>query len=124
MASSIFRWTGNVRKRPSGDRYALSTLRSCAPTSTSAATAGNPEIVVHLESGSEVVVIEGRAHAASPPERRLAERLAAALAAKYAESHDYRPGPGLWDKGGLWPVRPRVAFGWSEFPKTVTRWRF
>src|SRR5207253_5002058 len=34
----------------------------------------NPAIVVHLESGDEVVILEGEAHAAGRPERALAER--------------------------------------------------
>ena len=86
--------------------------------------ATNPALAVHLESGDAVVILEGVAHAAGKPERALAERLAAAFTAKYAASHDYRPGPEQWDNGGLWTMRPRVAFAWGEFPKTVTRWRF
>jgi nitroimidazol reductase NimA-like FMN-containing flavoprotein (pyridoxamine 5'-phosphate oxidase superfamily) len=85
---------------------------------------GNPSIVVHLESGDAVVILEGDARAAGRPERSLAERLAADFTAKYAATHDYRPTPEQWDRGGLWVMRPRVAFAWSEFPKTVTRWRF
>jgi nitroimidazol reductase NimA-like FMN-containing flavoprotein (pyridoxamine 5'-phosphate oxidase superfamily) len=86
--------------------------------------ARNPAIVVHLESGSEVVIVEGEAHPVGRPDRDLAERLAAAFAAKYGPSHGYSPSPDQWDEGGLWRVRPRVAFGWEQFPKTVTRWRF
>ena len=86
--------------------------------------AANPAIVVHLESGDEVVIVEGEAHPAGRPARAVAERLAAAFTAKYAESHDYKPAPDQWDSGGLWTVRPRVAFGWTAFPKDVTRWRF
>jgi hypothetical protein len=86
--------------------------------------ARNPALNVHLESGDEVVVLEGEAHPAGRPERAFAERLAAAFAAKYGASHDYHPDPGQWDGGGLWVMRPRVAFGWSQFPTTMTRWRF
>jgi nitroimidazol reductase NimA-like FMN-containing flavoprotein (pyridoxamine 5'-phosphate oxidase superfamily) len=84
----------------------------------------NPALTVHLESGNEVVIVEGEAHAASPPDRALAERLAAAFGAKYGASHDYRPAPDQWDRGGLWAMRPRVVFAWSMFPKDMTRWRF
>jgi hypothetical protein len=87
-------------------------------------TAANPAIVVHLESGDEVVILEGEAQPAGKPDRALAERLAAIFTAKYAATHDYRPAPDQWDRGGLWALRPRVAFAWAEFPKTVTRWRF
>src|SRR5438067_9673536 len=69
--------------------------------------AANSAIVVHLESGDEVVILEGEAHAAGRPERALAERLAAIFTAKYAETHDYRPSPEQWDNGGLWALRPR-----------------
>ena len=86
--------------------------------------AANPALAVHLESGDEVVILEGEAHEAGRPERSLAEQLAAAFTAKYAATHDYRPAPDQWDNGGLWTMRPRLAFGWSQFPNTVTRWRF
>ena len=86
--------------------------------------AANPAIVVHLESGDEVVILEGEAHPTGRPERALAERLAATFTAKYGASHDYRPAPDQWDNGGLWAMRPRVAFAWNEFPKGVTRWHF
>jgi hypothetical protein len=59
------------------------------------------------------------------PERQLAERLAAAFAAKYGGTKwEYRPPPEQWDRGGLWLLRPGVAFGWGDFPRDVTRWRF
>jgi len=86
--------------------------------------ATNPALSVHLESGDEVVILEGVSEVAGVPERPLAERLAAAFTAKYAASHDYRPAADQWDKGGLWMLRPRVAFGWKDFPGSVTRWRF
>jgi hypothetical protein len=86
--------------------------------------ATNPAISVHLESGDEVVILEGQSEVAGVPPRPLAERLAAAFTAKYAASHDYRPTPEQWDRGGLWTLRPRVAFGWKDFPTSVTRWRF
>lgn len=84
--------------------------------------AANPAITVHLESGDEVVILEGVTEYAGRPARALAERLAAELARKYGPT--YVPSPDTWDEGGLWTLRPKVAFGWSEFPTTVTRWRF
>jgi nitroimidazol reductase NimA-like FMN-containing flavoprotein (pyridoxamine 5'-phosphate oxidase superfamily) len=86
--------------------------------------AANPHVSIHLESGDEVVILEGVAHETGKPERALAERLAAVFTEKYSASHDYRPGTDQWDEGGLWAMRPRVAFAWSEFPKTVTRFNF
>ena len=84
----------------------------------------NQAIVVHLESGTEAVIVEGVAREAGRPSHELAGRLVAAFGAKYGPSHDYRPDPHQWDEGGLWAVRPTVAFGWSTFPKDMTRWRF
>ena len=87
--------------------------------------ASNPAIAVHLESGDEVVILEGEAREVGKPERALAVRLSAAFTAKYAATtYDYRPPPEQWDRGGLWAMRPRVAFGWSSFPSDTTRWVF
>ena len=84
--------------------------------------AENSSIVVHLESGDEVVIVEGEAVYQGRPSREIAEQLAAALAAKYGPT--YEPAPDTWDEGGLWRVRATVAFGWTTFPTNVTRWRF
>ena len=84
----------------------------------------NPAITVHLESGDQVVILEGQALEAGRPDPAFAQRLAAAYEAKYGASHDYHPSPATWDSGGLWVMRPRVAFGWTEFPKALTRWSF
>ncbi len=84
----------------------------------------NPAIVVHLESGDEVVILEGETRDVGRPERALAERLVAVFTAKYAATHDYRPALDQWDGGGLWVVHPRVAFAWNEFPTAMTRWTF
>lgn len=84
--------------------------------------AQNPAIVIHLESGDEVIVLEGEAHLTGQPDRALAERLASALTKKYGPK--YEPTPDTWDLGGLYAMRPTVAFGWTAFPTTMTRWRF
>lgn len=86
--------------------------------------AKNAAISVHLESGDQVVILEGDALEAGKPTPELAQRLVAAFEAKYAESHDYRPAADSWDNGGLWVLQPKVAFGWDAFPRGLTRWRF
>lgn len=91
--------------------------------------AANPEISINLESGDEVVILEGTAASAEvPPQRALTEKLAALYSAKYA-AHAYSPSPDQWDAGGLYVMRPRKALGWMlkpgiEFGSTYTRWRF
>jgi len=91
--------------------------------------AANPNVAVHLESGNEVVILEGTAVAAPvPPDPALAERVAAAYTGKY-RAHGYAPKPDQWDQGGLYVMEPRIGLGWTfregeEFGKTYTRWRF
>ena len=77
--------------------------------------AARSAILVHLESGDEVVVIEGHAQplAGSP----LLDELDAVYFKKYAfhlEGH------------ATYEVQPTKVFAWSEssFPDTATRWRF
>jgi hypothetical protein len=86
--------------------------------------AGNPRIAVHLENGTEVVILEGVARTEPKPEPALGQALSKAFSAKYGDAFDYRPEPDQWDEGGLWSLRPTTAFGWSGFNKDPTRWRF
>lgn len=84
----------------------------------------NPRVVVHLESGDQVVILEGRCRILeSAPERALAEQVAAAYTAKYA-ADGYSPKPDQWDAGGLFVFEPRMGMGWTSFPADVTRWEF
>ena len=85
--------------------------------------AANPAVAVHVERGDDVVIVEGIAEEVTRPDPALATRIADAFA-KYRPKYDYQPEPTSWDEGGLYGVRPRVAFGWAEFPTTATRWRF
>jgi nitroimidazol reductase NimA-like FMN-containing flavoprotein (pyridoxamine 5'-phosphate oxidase superfamily) len=83
----------------------------------------NPKVVVHLESGDSVVILEGEAVILSgAPERSLAARLSEAYTAKYKES-GYSPGPESWDGGGLFIFTPEKAMGWTKFPEDLTRWK-
>ena len=85
--------------------------------------AQNPRVVVHLESGDHVVILEGEAHILpGAPERVLAERVAAAYTDKYADS-GYSPAPEQWDQGGLVIFTPHTALGWTQFPQDMTRWK-
>ena len=90
--------------------------------------AARPEVSVHLESGDEVVILEGTAREVSKPERALTEALSARYTAKY-KAHAYAPAADQWDQGGLYAMTPSKALGWTfregeEFGKTYTRWRF
>lgn len=79
--------------------------------------AHNPAVAVHLESGDQPVFLEGRAEsiAAFTPERFAP--IAQAFVAKFGGEAPDSP-------DAFFAVRPRVVFAWTDFPDTVTRWRF
>ena len=81
--------------------------------------AANPEVVVHLESGDDVVVLEGTA------ERIQGRNIPASFVDDYDAKYCFRIEVGNADFG-FYRLRPRVAFAWREhdFPKSATRWRF
>jgi hypothetical protein len=73
-------------------------------------------VLVHLESGDDVVIVEGRADPAELDER---------IAEAYAEKYDFRPDP-TGGSEGWYRVVPRVAYAWLErdYPGTATRFEF
>ncbi|HLF69630.1 MAG TPA: pyridoxamine 5'-phosphate oxidase family protein [Actinomycetota bacterium] len=77
--------------------------------------ATDPEVSVHLESGDEVVIVDGRAERVSDPGARTV--LADAINAKYAWdwSPDRFPAPFV--------IRPKRAFGWCSDPTGMDRGR-
>jgi len=82
----------------------------------------NPHVTVHLESGNQVVILEGETVILnSAPEPALAERVAAAYTEKYGPM-GYSPGPDTWDGGGLFIFTPKIGLGWTIFPEDMTRW--
>jgi hypothetical protein len=82
----------------------------------------NPQVVVHLESGDQVLILEGQAVILSgAPERGLAEMLSREYTAKYGPL-GYSPSPESWDGGGLFVFTPQTVMGWTKFPQDVTRW--
>lgn len=78
--------------------------------------AAGSEIVVHRESGADVVILEGTAEKlteeSADPE--LLERLDAAYEEKYGVRHGTP----------FWAVRPRKVLAWSDYPTDATRWAF
>jgi nitroimidazol reductase NimA-like FMN-containing flavoprotein (pyridoxamine 5'-phosphate oxidase superfamily) len=78
----------------------------------------NPAVSVHLESGTDVIILEGDALELREPDRDLTTRLSKASAEKYG----YGPKPEDYAKGGVFVLHPRVVFAWKQFPKDATRW--
>jgi len=86
---------------------------SCSQGSRKArALARDPNIVVHLESGDDVVIVEGVAEPIEP-------------AADLLEEYGSKYGPFGTD-GAWFAVRPDRALAWQEstFPKSTTRFDF
>jgi hypothetical protein len=77
--------------------------------------AGSP-VVMHLESGDDVVVIEGRAE--SPADKAWLARVATAYQEKY-DTPIVPDNPGH----GMYVVRPTKVLAWREqdFPTSATR---
>jgi hypothetical protein len=76
--------------------------------------AASPQVAVHLESGDDVVILEGRVERISDPQHPLLAGIDDAYEAKYGLRH----GPPVW------VLRPRVVLAWTQFPANATRWRF
>lgn len=79
--------------------------------------AANPNVSVHLESGDQVVILEGAVERVEDMNSPLAKRAAEASKKKYGM------GGG---EGAFWALRPRRAFGWTTKAmfKDATRWHF
>ena len=87
---------------------------SSAPNSVKARNLDrDPSIVVHLESGDEVVILEGGV------ERRLIDD---AFAEAYGEKYGYRPDASQTARPWFW-LAPSRAFAWLEasYPHSATR---
>lgn len=80
--------------------------------------ARNPAVSVHLESGDDVVILEGQAREIS--DEPTIARIDVGYRAKYKMP--------LWQipENVIFGVRPRVVLSWTEknFPKDATRWEF
>jgi pyridoxine/pyridoxamine 5'-phosphate oxidase len=77
----------------------------------------DPRVVVHLESGNEVVILEGTAETVE-----LTGEMSDELHAKY----DWRPEPGTDDSTRWYRLRPGRAQAWLEqdYTRSATRFDF
>lgn len=87
--------------------------------------AANPNVAVHLESGDEVVIIEGIVETVSDPE--ILKRVGEANAAKYAMpelAQTYQSSESSTMVCSR--VKAHTVFAWLEkdYPNTATRWVF
>jgi hypothetical protein len=84
--------------------------------------ARNPEVVMHLESGDEVVIVEGRITRLDPTQATVFQPIAASYKTKY----DVVLGDMPEAEATHYLLQPRVALGWLEtdYPRTATKWQF
>jgi hypothetical protein len=83
----------------------------------------NPHVSLHLENGSQAVILEGTSAPAGKPPAELAGRLSQAYRAKYAEM-GYAPEASQWDEGGLYVFTPRQCVAWTVFNEDPTKFVF
>jgi len=84
----------------------------------------NPACTLTLESGAQVVIVEGESHATRADADGLGQKLSAAFG-KYHP--DYAPEPDAWadeNGGGLRVIVPVRALAWFSFPSDCTRFTF
>ena len=81
--------------------------------------ARNSNVVVHLESGDEVVIIEGRVKRVAPDS--IPRRLPGLYRMKYGFELDATN-----PSHGVYVASPHALYAWTEkdFPKSATRWSF
>ena len=82
--------------------------------------AHNPAVSIHLESGDDVLILEGSAVEVDLTNKPTFKKLDAASRAKYKMPLMVTP------EVVLYCVRPRVMLAWTEkdFPNNATRWSF
>lgn len=99
------------------DAYYFSTAKRAVKALNLAA---NPALIVHLESGDEVVILEGMGRPLT--DSAQIERFDDAYAAKYG---GIRPGRDMSGSSLIVILRAQVAYGWreSDFNKSATRWK-
>lgn len=77
----------------------------------------NPAAAIHLESGTDVVILDGAVEVLVV-DAGLGHRIVEAWSAKYGR---LQPEPAT---SGIFCFRPRAARAWSRFPDDATRWSF
>ena len=83
----------------------------------------NPNVNVHLESGDQVVILEGQCYLDPNLDDALLRRIADAYGEKYAEK-GYKPEPSIWKGVGIFVLKPRSVIAWTNFLVDPTKWVF
>lgn len=74
----------------------------------------NPNVAVHLESGDDVLVLEGTVGRITDSDDPRLKAIDDVYEVKYKMRHGIP----------LWILHPKVIFAWTKFPDNMTRWKF
>jgi hypothetical protein len=80
----------------------------------------NPHVSVHLESGENVLILNGESCGIDRPDSELGIKVAQAYTSKYA-ARGYSPEPDQWDQGGLFVIIPCEVLAWTNFTSDPTK---
>jgi hypothetical protein len=83
----------------------------------------NPNVSLHLESGTQAIILEGIAEPAGKPSAEFGRRLSREFKKKYSDL-GYAPEPDSWNAGGLFVFTPRQCIAWSKFTEDPTKFIF
>jgi hypothetical protein len=83
----------------------------------------NPQVSMHLESGTEAIILEGTSKPAEKPSPEFGTRLSQEYKRKYKDL-GYAPEPNSWDGGGLFVFIPRQCIAWTKFNEDPTKFIF
>ena len=83
----------------------------------------NHQVSLHLESGTEAIMLEGTSVPAGKPSPELGKRLSQAYKKKY-KGFGYAPEPNAWDEGGLFVFTPQQCIAWTRFTENPTKFVF
>ncbi len=83
--------------------------------------ARNSAVSIHLESGNDVIILEGSAVEADLTDKPFLKKIDAASRAKYKMPLTVMSGETM-----LYSVHPRIVLAWTEkdFVNNATRWTF
>lgn len=112
--------TGKPHAIPVWGAYLDGTLYFHGGPRTTRNLAENPQVSIHLEAGSDVVILEGTVTHCRNPDKARSQSLDDQFAAKY----DWRPsGEGDDPVGeGMLTLTPDRIIAWTSFPADATRW--
>ncbi len=84
--------------------------------------AADPRVVVHSESGDDVLIVRGTAHLVGAPGGQPA--VVDAFAAKYTEPGDAQYLPAATEGNQIYAVRPTSAMAWrlDDYEASQRRW--